>query len=370
MPAHTPDHIDCRACRERSIAGRSVLRADMKFEEAFEVWMGFRAGVRAKRFGNARKWSAGTVERYQQYGDSFSSLFGRVPLGEIGDGHLNEYAEERAAAGCGQNCIRKETDMVVRVLRDAHLWTKQLDKAYKLLRLPMLDSDDQRALDELQIKKLIEVLSHKSEESLWVLYDSIVALHTCTSTNERRLAKIRDVMLALRIFRVGPEQSKNKYRNRRVPLETEEVILALEWLLAHAKEKGATEPDHYLFPKRIRRGVYDPTKPMTRWCLAQQFEGVGEKMKMDVDDLTPYDLRHTALSMLANKGTPIDVMLAYGGQVSEKMRQHYTTASTLAKSKAAPEAWKDLRLLDAAGRPLIPKKLPGRVIPIRARSYA
>jgi integrase len=258
--------------------------------------------------------------------------------------------------------------MVVRVLRDAHLWTKPLDKAYKLLRLPMLESDDQRALDEQQIKQLIEVLSRKSKESLWVLYDSVVALHTCTSTNERRLVKIRDVTLALRIFRVGPEQSKNKYRNRRVPLETEEVILALEWLLRRAAELGATDPDHYLYPRRKRRGVYDATKPMTRWCLAQQFEGVGEKM--GVDDLTPYDLRHTALSMLANKGTPIDVMLAYGGQVSERMRQHYTTASTLAKSKAAPEAWRDVRLLDAEGAPLVPKKLPCRVIPIRARSYA
>jgi len=368
MNSHTPDHIDCQACRERSVAGRSVLRRDMQFEAAFEVWMSWRAGVRAARFGNARKWSAGTVERYRQYGDAFCAKFGRVPLGQIGDGHLNAYAEERAAAGCGQNCIRKETDMVVRVLRDAHLWTTELDKAYKLLRLPMLDSDDQRALDEEQIRKLIEVLSRKSEESLWVLYDTIVALHTCTSTNERRLAKIRDVQLALRIFRVGPEQSKNKYRNRRVPLETEEVILALEWLLRRAKEKGATEPDHYLYPRRKRRGVYDATKPMTRWCLAQQFEGVGEEI--GADDFTPYDVRHSALSMLANAGTPIDVILAYGGQVSEKMRQHYTTASTLAKSKAAPEAWKDVQLLDADGAPLVPKKQPGKVIPMRARSYA
>lgn len=340
----------------------------MPFAEAFAAFMKLRTGVSESTAGRVRKWSAGTIQRYEEYGEAFGATFGRVPLIELTDGHLGAYAEERAAAGVSQNVVRKETDMAVRVLRDAGLWEKtgELFRAYERQRLPMVESDDQRALDRKQIKALMRVLAQKSEDSLWVLYDSVVALYTCSSTNERRLAKIEDVMLAQRLFHVGPRQSKNKYRNRWIPLEMDEVLFAFEWLLERAAEKGATEPHHYLYPWRSKRGEWDPTRPMTRWCLSQQFEGVGEAI--GVDDLRPYDLRHAAMSLLACAGTPIDVILAFGGQVSEKMRKHYTTVSMMAKRETQPAAWKNFRLLEDGppGPELPPKRGPISVKPPRS----
>lgn len=225
---HTTDHVNCPACRSRSIAGQRALQPEMPFEDAFSVWMKQRTGISDRSKGRVRKWKPRTIETYQDYGDAFAAKFGRVPLREISDGHLQEYAEERAEAGCGTNLIRKETDTVVRILREAKLWTKDLDDAYKLLRPAFEVSDDQRRLSDAELLRLMADLRQRPESARWVLYDSVIALHTCTSTNERRFAKIKDVMLEQRIFRVGPEQSKNKYRNRRVPLETDEVIFAFE----------------------------------------------------------------------------------------------------------------------------------------------
>lgn len=295
-------------------------------------------------------------------------MFGRVPLVEFTDGHLGEYAEMRAVSA-GQNTVRKETDMVVRVLRDAGLpWAEEdpLFKAYERLRLPFVESDDQRAIDRGQIKLLMRLLAEKPEDSQWVLYDTVAALYTCTSTNERRLATIDRVMRDRRLFEVGPRQSKNKYRHRWIPLETEEVLFAFDWLLNRAAEKGATEPHHFLYPWRSKRGEWDPTRPMTRWCLSQQFEGLGEKI--GAEGFTPYAIRHAAMTILAEAGTPIDVILAFGGQVSEKMRKHYTTISMMAKRETQPAAWKDFRLLDAVPLPTPPKKPPANVVVMPRRS--
>jgi integrase len=422
----------------------------MPFEEAFAEWMRRQTGVSEVSAGRVRRWDESTIERYGRYGAAFSLMYGRVPLRELSDGHLNEYMEARAAcsgawsAPAGQCVIRKETDMAVRVLRDADLWTDALKKAYERIRLPMIESDDQRALSPEQMVALMRALRRKPEDSRWVLYDSVIALHTCAGTNERRMARMRHVMLARRLFHVGPEQSKNKYRNRDIPLETDEVMFAFEWMLRQAKERGATKPDHFLYPKRRDAGpaasglmlrydraelyekvwtqpvrkaaeayglsdvglakicrslevplpgrgywnkraagrpvplrpplgaidvtgeLYDPTQPMTRWCLSQQFEGVGEEI--GVDDLTPYDLRHTAMSRMAEVGTPIDIILAFGGQVSEKMRRHYTTVSMFAKRGAQQPAWASVKLLEhhtpmapLPPPPSAPRKAPASV---------
>jgi len=352
--SHTLNHRDCPACAARSLRGVCPISPTTTFAKAFGLWLETRSSIGLKSNGKVKRLSIRTIETYQEYADAVGVMLGDVLLGEIHDGHLLEYEERRATCDgewtreCGQNRIRKETDMVRRILKYAKLWTSDLEEAYE--PLPMLETDDQRRLSDEQIQKLIAILGQKTTESQWVLYDSVIALHTCSSTNERRLAQIKDVMLAQKIFRVGPAQAKNKYRNRRIPLETKEVLYAFDWLLRRAKNMGADKPEHYLFPWRDRRGQYDPTKPMTRFCLIQQFEGLGAQI--GDDRLTPYALRHTAMSILAEAGIPIDIILAYGGQVSERMRKHYTTVSMLAKRKAQVPAWAHLPLLN------IPDKKP------------
>lgn len=352
---HTPMHRNCPACAERSLRGRKPLSPETSLRDAFTAWLESQSSISKKSGGKVKRLAASSLETYRCYGEAVSLMLGEIPIGELHDGNLVEYEERRAICDggwkrqCGQNRIRKETDMVRRILKYAKVWTPELEEAYE--PLPMLETENQRRLSNEQILMLMEVLQTKNEESRWVLYDSIAALHTCAATNERRLARIKDVLLSQKLFRVGPEQSKNKYRNRFIPLETVEVQMAFEWLLQRAKSLGASEPDHYLFPWRDRRGTYDPSRPMTRWCLAQQFEGIG-KLIGD-EDLTPYALRHTGMSILAESGAPPDVIQAYGGQVSERMRKHYTTISILAKQKVQVPAWANIPLL-------FPPKIPPR----------
>jgi integrase len=51
-----------------------------------------------------------------------------------------------------------------------------------------------------------------------------------------------------------------------------------------------------------------------------------------------YDLRHTAITRLAEKGVPIAMIMAFAGHISAKMSQHYTTVSMQALRAMARQA--------------------------------
>lgn len=59
MPTHTLDHIDCPACRERSIAGKRALQPSMPFADAFAEFMKLRTRVSESTSGRVKKVESG-----------------------------------------------------------------------------------------------------------------------------------------------------------------------------------------------------------------------------------------------------------------------------------------------------------------------
>ncbi|MBZ5549926.1 MAG: tyrosine-type recombinase/integrase [Acidobacteriia bacterium] len=108
------------------------------------------------------------------------------------------------------------------------------------------------------------------------------------------------------------ENIKNSHRVREVPLNSD-AIAAARGLIALAKSRGASHPEHYLVPFRVRTGEYDPTRhghwPRGAWTEMCAAAGV---------KLRPYDLRHHALTRLAEKN-PEQVVLKIAGHVSPQM---------------------------------------------------
>jgi site-specific recombinase XerD len=74
---------------------------------------------------------------------------------------------------------------------------------------------------------------------------------------------------------------------------------------------------------------------MTDSGLKRQWQEVREKTGLLW--FRQYDLRHTAITRLAEAGTPLSVIMSMPGHVSEKMREHYTHISTAAKIHALRE---------------------------------
>jgi integrase len=104
---------------------------------------------------------------------------------------------------------------------------------------------------------------------------------------------------------------------------------------------SAAEQEHYLFPSQIKNKV-DATKHAQSWRSA--WRSIRQKAARNDDDEVIYpglervrfhDLRHTAVTVLAEKGLPDQVIMAQVGHISREMLQHYSHIRRQALNAAA-----------------------------------
>jgi integrase len=177
----------------------------------------------------------------------------------------------------------------------------------------------------------------QSREEWRVVYCwALIALQTTAATNELRALRIGDVFLTQGTIQIRSEGAKNKFRVRTIPLQTPEVVWALEQLVARAHALGASGPHCYLFPFHRTQKQYDPLRPMTVWGIRRSWEAV-----------------HTAITRMAEAGVPIHVIMSFAGHMSQRMQLHYTSISMAAKREWAGRTW--------AGTAQTPKKPAGSV---------
>jgi integrase len=319
----------------------------LTFDQAFEIWIANRTmQAHPGRFTSARYISERTEWDYRQYARALSKMFGKLPMSGIHVGHLREYHRARAFcdgsalagenwhAKAGANRIRKEIGMLVRMMKSSGCWTEELESFFQPLQRE--ESDVNRALDASEQARFLAVAASRPEYS-FVLWYTIAALQTCCSTNELRTLRLGDVNLEHAAITIRVEGAKNKFRRRTIPLESSEVVWAFERLVERAKELGSGSPHHYVFPAMAKRNEYEPTKPMSDSGLKKRWDEV--RKAADLKWLRPYDLRHTAITRLAEEGIPIATIMSLAGHVSVKMQQHYTTISMMAKRKAVASTW-------------------------------
>lgn len=313
----------------------------MLFPEAFKRWLGART-ISSPELHGVRYLSDETVRTYEEYAWAIGVFFGKMTLREIHDGNLRTYQDDRAVCNgdwkkrAGQNRIHKEVGMLIRIMRAAGVWEDDLDEAYD--QLPLQDSDVQRVLEPDEQALWLKVLRTRAEW-FWIYDYTVLALQTSASTKELRTLKLRDLNFRLNTIRVGPEGSKNKFRNRTIPIETPEAAAALRSLARRAEGFGAKDGSHYLFPfgAGSRRGDLDATKPMTKFALKGEWGKA--RAEVGLKWLRPYDLRHTSITRMAEAGVPIPTIMSFAGHISTKMQQHYTTISMQAKRAAATSVW-------------------------------
>jgi len=360
--AHTPGHRNCPACAWVLTVRDAPLTPQLTFAAAFELWIARRIIDHAGVWSNARYIAPRTERDLRQYARAVGRFLGDLRLEEIHAGHLREYQRARAVcdktagdwdAPAGANLIRKEVQMVKRVLAASGAWTTHLDEAWEPLQA--VYADVPRAMGPEEQHRFLHLAASRVEWQMVYCY-ALVALQTTASTNELRALRIGDIFLAQGTIQIRSEGAKNRFRVRTIPLQTEDVHWALERLLDRARELGAASPHHYLFPFRLTRGQYDPLRPMTVWGLRRPWYEI--RSAAGLGWLRPYDLRHTAITRMAEAGVPIQVIMSFAGHMSQRMQLHYTSISMAAKREWASRTWSE-------GLP--PKKPASSVVPSRRR---
>ena len=330
------------------------LTPQMSFPAAFDLWISRRIIEKAGVWSNARYISRRTEQDLRQYARAAARFFGALRLEEIHAGHLREYQRARAVCdreagdweqAAGANLIRKEVGTVLRVMRAAGAWNEQLEEAYEPLQ--SVENDVARAMTPEEQHRFLHLAGSREEWRVVYCY-ALVALQTTASTNELRALRLGDIFLTQGTIMVRSEGAKNKFRVRTIPLQTPEVVWALDWLIGrararaeHAREKGDFAgdpgPHCFLFPFHLCHDRYDPLRSMTVWGLRKPWYEL--RGAAGLDWLRPYDLRHTAITRMAEAGVPIHVIMSFAGHMSLKMQLHYTSISMASKREWAQRAF-------------------------------
>jgi integrase len=356
----------------------SYLPADLAFPEAAASWLDSQS--LAGNFTRARYISSRTLKDDYQYVGALTRFFAALRLCDIHVGHLRQYQELRASGELGvpektvlercaqlhrcsveklllipdwaavasakvkaahrevgANKINQELGLLTRILKRASLWTPEFEECYQPLRADAADVP--RSLSPDQQQCFLDLAASKQEWQV-VYWYALVAFETTATNCEMRGLRLGDVNLYQQVLMVRAASAKNKYRVRTIPL-TPNALWAIERIHERARAFGALSPEDCLFPFGERRNTYDVKRPMTNSGIKKVWEAV--RTAAGVPWFRIHDLRHTAITRMAEAGQPLAVIMSLAGHISPRMTQHYTQISESAKRKALLETFTQQR---------------------------
>jgi integrase len=323
---HTIDHVDCPACKGANAAFivTSEDLADMNFTDAAGFWKLYREQSPVLR--------ERTHETTEGYLDALKKFFGKIILRDITPGHLRGYQIARIHNAlrvngqeihpwkrkAGNSIINHELSVVGQMLTFAKLWHRC--KPY-YFPLPQKSWSPREVLSEEDEEQLWRTAAKHPEAAL-AYWCATITNNTTASGIELRGLRLKHIFMTSQIAEIYiPEDSvKNDSRPRRISLNGP-ARWAVSECLKRAIKLGACEPDHFLFPFRVKRNLYDPTRPPSRWFLRKSWEKL--RAATGFLELNPHDLRHQCITKMLENGVNPETVIAIAGHVGRKMMEYY-----------------------------------------------
>jgi integrase len=248
---------------------------------------------------------------------------------------ITDYRAWRAEQGVGPATLNAELGILRRILKRAKLWARVADDI-RPLREP---STIGRAITEEEKQRLLKTAVMRPEWETAYLA-AILCLNTTARGCELKGLQWYDVDLFARTLTI--RKSKTAAGERVVPL-TDVAVSALARLRQRAQGFSAVEPSHYVFaafvPKFTFSGKrvvdynvtgFDPTRHVKSWRTAWRTL----TKKAGLPGFRFHDLRHCAITQLAENGTSDSTIMAIAGHVSRRMLERYSHVRMEAKRTA------------------------------------
>lgn len=196
-------------------------------------------------------------------------------------------------------------------------------------QLPLSKKKRGRALSPEEKERLFGTAATNPNWEAAFLF-ALISVNTTAGPKETATLRLKDVDLERRVLTVQPEGAKNEHRVRPIPLN-DEALRGVRLALARAACLGATNRDHYLFPFRIHRALFDPTRHQTR------FKGSWQKMiaAANLPGFRMYDLRHHCMTaLLEDPRVSEEVVESIAGHISREMKKRYSHVRMEARRRA------------------------------------
>ena len=328
-----------------------AISPESEFAEAAGLYMKTRSIDSVKGTSSKRYIKENTANSYQEYIATLDLYFHGMKLKDIRWMAIKDYQEKRVEGA--PPFIRKrrpheepgpcpakpaksnqETRLLICILRRAGCWSVEDEDNHENMNAD--ENETPRALTEQEQRHWIEV-SRMTERWMVVHWYSLLAFDTTMSTNELRGLRIGDINLHQQVVSIPWPASKNRFRHRSIALGNADSLWALERLIDRAQQLGSRDSRHYLFPFYDNRAhLYQPDRHMTVNGIRVLWNEVRDAARLKT--FRPYDTRHTAITRLAEQGTPIEIIKARAGHISDEMSRHYTQVSLAAQRQWAQRA--------------------------------
>ncbi|HEY7388853.1 MAG TPA: site-specific integrase [Bryobacteraceae bacterium] len=273
--------------------------------------------------------SEGTVRLEKERLKPLKRGIGNVRLKDITARTIRSYQATRAAE-VSNKTVNLETDLLRGILKAEGQWRRL---AEDVKRLPKPKASPGRALSPEETLRLFTAAESK-EEWFVACHATLLAYDTGMRGVEVRHLKLADVDIDARKLTI--RRSKGNNGLFRTVILTNDALKAMLKLLERAERLNACEPEHYVFPYKIRNGAgYDPTRPAKGWRTAWRNLRKAAGLGTGNGSFRFHDLRHTFITAHAEAGTPLPVVQAQAGQLSEEMTRLYTHISQRAMQEAA-----------------------------------
>jgi integrase len=272
---------------------------------------------------------------------------------------LKDYQRQRRQ-NVGPRAVNLELRVLQNVLKEGNLW-RPFEEHFKPLVEPESDIGQALTVEELD---LLEKTAATKDDWQVAYCSEVLSANTGLRSIEVKRLQLDAVDLENRRLQIRRKGTKSNAGQRLVELN-HAATAAVAKLYVRARDLGAIEPIHYLLPADLSRHTHDgdPLKgkrgfdvnlPQASWRTAwRSLRDAAAKMVEDQaaqerPDLTTeerkriamfkrlrfHDLRHSFISLMAERGVPLQVCMAMVGHLSAKMVRYYTHISNRAARQA------------------------------------
>jgi integrase len=279
--------------------------------------------------------------------------FGCLPLARIDADSILAYVTQRKANDLSNTTVNMEIGILRRILKRAKRWHFVEDE---VPRLPER-RDIGRALQPVEKLRLLKVAQSRPEWETAYLA-SVLALNTTMRGCEVKQLRWRDIDFMDHSLVI--RRSKTRAGERLIPLNAN-AYNAIMRLRERAQMLFGSDlqPDWYVFPSAEGYSKPDPTKPMSGWrsawrsltravkcptcgelqnpsamCCNAKCGADISKVKSSTAGLRFHDLRHHAITELAESQASDRTIMSIAGHFSQQMLAHYSHVRIEAKRKA------------------------------------
>ena len=298
----------------------------------------------------APNWAPLTIRTERERARAVNLVFGSRTVSSLTPDDVLDYIRQRKTAGKSNATVNRELDVIRGVLKKAKRWHRFADEVKPL----KVSENIGRALQHDEKLRLLRIAtSRPGWQSAY--YASVLAFNTTCRGCELKGLQWRDVDLINRAITI--RRSKTEAGLRVIPLNAD-AFAAITALYRRAQQLGPLEPSHYVFFS-CERGAIDPTRPQKSWrtawrsltravrctkcgllqdpaasCSAKNCGEDLSKLKSPLAGLRFHDVRHHAITELAESQTSDQTIMSIAGHVSTKMLEHYSHIRLAAKRTA------------------------------------